>query len=84
MVRKNSEHLQHNIKAFIRKGEDLSNSDIDIAVIGRKEKEINLNHYEKELERKIHINFYNSFKHIHKNLKENICNGILIAGSVEL
>ena len=66
------------------RGEDMVNSDIDIAVIGRKEKEADLTEYEKELERKININFYDSFKHIHKHLKENLCNGIILAGGVEL
>lgn len=66
------------------RGEDIINSDIDIAVIGRKEKEINTINYEKALERKININFYDSFKSIHKNLKENLCNGIMLAGGVEL
>lgn len=66
------------------RGEDVISSDIDIAVIGRKNKEIDLNHYEKELGRRININFYDSFKNTHKNLKENLCNGIVIAGSVEL
>jgi len=34
MVRKNSEHLQHNIKAFIRKGEDYYVAEcLDIAVV---------------------------------------------------
>jgi len=66
------------------RGEDIINSDIDIAVIGRKDKEINLIKYEKELERKININFYDPFKNIHKNLKENLCNGIILAGGVEL
>ena len=65
-------------------GEDTINSDIDIAVIGRKEKEVDLSEYEKALERKITINFYDSFKNIHKNLKESICNGIVLEGSVEL
>ncbi len=66
------------------RGEDIINSDIDIAVIGRKDKQIDLAKYEKDLERKININFYDSFKNIHKNLKENLCNGIMLAGSVEL
>ena len=66
------------------RGEDIINSDVDIAVIGRKEKDINLTNYEKELERKMNINFYDSFKNIHKNLRENLCNGIVLAGSVEL
>ncbi|MFH0752235.1 MAG: nucleotidyltransferase domain-containing protein [archaeon] len=66
------------------RGEDTINSDIDIAIIGRKSKEIDLTKYEKTLERKILINFYDSFKNIHKHLKENICNGIILAGSIEL
>jgi len=66
------------------RGEDIINSDIDIAVIGRKDKQINVTPYEKGLERKININFYNSFKDIHKHLKENLCNGIILVGGVEL
>lgn len=66
------------------RGEDIINSDIDIAVIGRKDKLINLEKFEALLERKININFYDSFKNIHKNLKENLFNGILLYGSIEL
>src|SRR3989344_2002139 len=47
-------------------GEDTERSDIDIAVIGRKDKIIELKSYEKFLERKININFYDSLKKIHK------------------
>lgn len=66
------------------KGEDIINSDIDIAVVGRKDKKIDLTAHEKNLERKININFYRSFESIHKNLKESLCSGIILAGSVEL
>jgi len=66
------------------RGEDIINSDIDIAVIGRKDKITNLEKFEKLLERKINVNFYNSFKDIHKNLKENLFNGIILYGGVEL
>jgi predicted nucleotidyltransferase len=66
------------------RGEDTVKSDIDIAVIGRKEKDINLERFEKLLERQININFYDSFKNIHKNLKENLFNGITLNGGVEL
>lgn len=66
------------------RGEDIINSDIDIAVIGRKDKEIDLTNYEKALERIINLNFYDSFKNIHKYLKENMCNGIIIVGGIEL
>lgn len=66
------------------RGDDVINSDIDVAIIGRKDKIIDLTYYEKILERKININFYNSFKNIHKSLKENLCNGILLVGGIEL
>ncbi len=66
------------------KGEDIINSDIDIAIIGTKRKEIDLIKYEKMFERKINLNFYDSFSKIHKNLKENLANGILLAGGFEL
>ena len=73
------------------RGEDVWNndsevhkSDIDIAIIGTKEKEINLTKFNKLLEREIIINFYPSFKKIHKHLKDNILNGILLSGSVDI
>ncbi len=66
------------------RGDDTINSDIDIAVIDSKRKEIDLKKYEKILERKINLNFYDSFSKIHKNLKENFANGILLAGSFEI
>jgi predicted nucleotidyltransferase len=66
------------------RGDDLINSDIDLAVIGRKEKEVDLVSYEKIFERKININFYESFEKIHKNLKENLANGIILVGGFQL
>jgi len=66
------------------KGDDTINSDIDIAIIGRKEKEINLKSFEEIFKRKIIINFYPTFNDIHKHLKENILNGIILSGGIEL
>ncbi|MEM3405797.1 MAG: nucleotidyltransferase domain-containing protein [Candidatus Pacearchaeota archaeon] len=66
------------------RGDDTINSDVDIAIIGAKRKEIDLSSYEKFFERKINLNFYSSFSEIHKNLKENLANGILLAGGFEL
>lgn len=65
-------------------GEDTNTSDIDIAVIERKNKMLDIEKFEKILNRKININFYNSWKDIHKQLKNNILNGITLHGSVEL
>lgn len=66
------------------KGEDTNTSDIDIAVIERKDKILDLEEFEKIFNRKININFYKSWKDMHKYLKNNILNGILLHGSVEL
>ncbi|MBU2638396.1 MAG: nucleotidyltransferase domain-containing protein [Nanoarchaeota archaeon] len=68
------------------RGEDTDISDMDIAVIGRKEKHIDkqLAVFGKMLERTIHLSFYDSFEKIHKDLKDNICSGIMLAGSAEL
>ena len=66
------------------RGEDTINSDIDIAVIGRKENDVKLTDFIKKLERTILINFYPSFREIHKNLRENIFNGIVLFGGIEL
>ena len=63
---------------------DKHKSDIDIAIIGVNEKDIDLTMFDRLLERKISINFYKSFKGIHKNLLDNILNGILLNGGVEL
>jgi len=65
-------------------GEDTITSDIDIAVIGRKDKVLELEEYEKALNRKININFYDLWKNIHEHLRNNILNGILLQGGVEL
>lgn len=66
------------------RGEDTIRSDIDIAIIGRKEKNVDMTKFEKLLERQININYYESFKKIHKNLRENLFNGIVLSGGIEL
>ena len=63
-------------------GEDTINSDIDLAVIGSKKKDIDLTKFEKLLERTILINFFDNLRKINKNLRENIINGITLHGSV--
>jgi predicted nucleotidyltransferase len=66
-------------------GENTENrSDIDIAIIGSKHIDVDLTNYENKLERTININFYISWKEIHKHLKENILNGIILEGGTEL
>ncbi len=64
-------------------GEDLFNSDIDLAIIGRKEKKVDLSEYEKLFGKEIRINFYDTLSGVHKHLRENICRGIVLSGSIE-
>lgn len=66
------------------KGEDTIKSDIDIAIIGSNNKKFNMKKYESKLEKEIRINYYKTFKEIHKELKENLCNGIILSGGIEL
>ncbi len=65
-------------------GEDIENSDIDLAVIGAKEKFFSLKIFEKLLERKISIQYYDSLGSIDKNLRSNIVNGITLKGAIKL
>ncbi|MFC1722966.1 nucleotidyltransferase domain-containing protein [Nanoarchaeota archaeon] len=65
-------------------GEDTIKSDIDIAVLGVREKKVSLGKFERFLERTININYYKDQKKINKNLKENILNGIVIHGMIGL
>lgn len=65
-------------------GEDIINSDIDLAIIGAKEKKIELKQFEEILKRDINLNFYNSLKVIETNLKSNILNGITLKGGVQI
>lgn len=65
-------------------GEDRSNSDIDIAIVGTVPKKIDLSIYERKLNKRIVVQFFGSFDKIHKNLKESILNGIILKGSVRL
>ena len=59
------------------KGEDTLGSDIDIAIIGSKDKQIELTKFDKKLERTIFLHFY-------ENLRSNILRGITLIGVGEL
>lgn len=65
------------------RGDDVATSDIDIAVLGRKERKLNLERFEKQLERKIVVNYYPSLTGVHKELRENLCNGIVLSGGIQ-
>ena len=60
------------------KGEFTEQSDIDLFVIG-KESKVDLKNYEKKLGKNIHLMFDN-IKNIPNNLKNSLCNGIVLKG----
>jgi predicted nucleotidyltransferase len=64
-------------------GEDTYYSDIDLAVIGGEEKKIDPK-FSKILEREIIVNYYDSFKKIEINLLNNLLNGIVLKGVINL
>jgi predicted nucleotidyltransferase len=66
-----------------QKGEDVSDSDIDLFVESN-EKNLNLKKYEEKLNRKIQIHFKNKFKEYSNELKNNLINGIVLSGFLEV
>ena len=65
------------------RGEDIEQSDIDIFVLA-KEKEINLDKFEKILKRKINVLFEHRIKNIPEELLNNISNGIVLRGYLKI
>ena len=65
------------------KGEDIEISDIDI-FIQSKEKKLNLDKYEKVLNRKISLFFKEDFDKLTKEMKNNILNGIMLNGYIKV
>src|SRR3989344_1331403 len=98
------------------RGDDLFNSDIDLAIIGKTKsyflkltkigkklgavipmesslkkgdkveiKRVDyLSQFEKILKKKITLNFYNNLNHMDKNLRNNLLNGVVLSGALEL
>ncbi|MBW6462338.1 MAG: nucleotidyltransferase domain-containing protein [DPANN group archaeon] len=65
------------------RGEDTEESYIDIFIVSSTKKEIDVNTYETELKRKIHIIKKSDFSILPKELKTNIINGIVLYGGIE-
>ena len=65
------------------KGEDIEKSDIDILIISKIRKDINLEKYEAILKRNIHLIIEEDLQKINKNLKLEIINGIVLEGYLE-
>lgn len=67
------------------KAEDVENSDIDLYIETLSKKKINLEKYEKILQRKIQLFIYKNIHELeNKELANNIINGILLNGFMEV
>lgn len=62
------------------RGEDIEQSDIDILVISKIKKELNLKKFEKKLKRKINLLVIDKLEKLDKNLIKKIYNGIVLYG----
>ncbi len=64
------------------KGEDIEKSDIDIIIIGEKEKSEDLTKFEKMLSRKIHL-IITDYEKMSKEFYVNLINGIILYGYID-
>lgn len=65
------------------RGEDIEDSDIDF-FLECKKKEIDLSKFKKALNRKIELHFKEKFKEYPSELKNNIVNGLVLRGYLEV
>ncbi len=63
-------------------GDDTVRSDLDIAVVGCKEKVLDLDRFDEFFEREVRVNFYGSLKDVDEYLRSNLINGIVLGGRV--
>ncbi len=65
-----------------QKGEDREESDVDLVIVSRAKSKIDLQKYEKELYRKIHITLVNSLDDLEEEVKSNAKNGWVLYGKI--
>ena len=61
-------------------GKDIETSEIDILIISKVKKKINLDEFEKALNRKIKITIVDEFSNLDKDLQKKVVNGLVIHG----
>ena len=63
-------------------GEDVETSDIDVLIISKIKKDIELEKVEKLLKRKINIMIVDNLSRLDKNIQKKVINGIILYGSI--
>ncbi|MFH2021644.1 MAG: nucleotidyltransferase domain-containing protein [archaeon] len=66
----------------LSKCETRQDSDIDVVVVSRSDKELDISNHEKQLKRKIHLLRYDNWDAIPKDIYRNIINGVVISGRI--
>ncbi len=64
------------------RGEDVEESDIDILVITKVKKEIEIKNLEKKMSRKINLLYIDSLEKLEEPIKDNVLNGWVIYGGI--
>jgi len=65
-------------------GQDKEDSDIDIAIIGGRDREIELSQFEEELSRSIELIYVEDAKTENKDFRNTLANGYVVQGYLEL
>jgi predicted nucleotidyltransferase len=65
------------------RGEDVEESDIDIIILSKIKKDLNLKKFEKKLSRNINIMIIQSLNELDKDVKKNAINGWVVHGAID-
>lgn len=65
-------------------GRDSEDSDIDLAVIGGREKDLDLTEFEEELDRDIQLTQVENLKEENKEFRNTLANGLVLQGYLEV
>jgi len=66
------------------KGEDIGSSDIDLLIISKTKKRLEIERFEKILKRRIHILMESSIKKLTSELKSEVINGLVLYGYLKI
>ena len=66
------------------KGEDIETSDIDLFILTKAEKNVDLEKFEKLLKRKIHLLILSDMKKLTRELKSEVINGFILHGYLKI
>lgn len=63
-------------------GEDIEGSDVDILVVSKIRKDLDLKKIEKKIERNIHLTFVEKIENLDENIQKNVRNGWVLYGNI--